>query len=128
MTLTWLYLAIGGALGSMGRYFVTTTIGQKIGTALPYGTMTVNVLGSFAMGALVAWLARHLPDNQQQLRILLATGFLGGFTTFSAFSLDVMTLYERGEGLMALGYALLTVVASVLALAFALYLFRPSLG
>lgn len=124
----WLYVAIGGAFGAMGRYGFMSLVGRRFGDAFPYGTLGANVLGSFAMGALVALLARYLPPMQQEMRALLAVGFLGAFTTFSTFSLDVMVLYERGQWMAALGYITLSVVLCVAALALALFLFRPHMG
>lgn len=124
----WLYVALGGAMGAMGRYGMMSLIGRRMGEAFPYATLGVNVLGSFAMGVLVALLARYLPPMQQEIRLLLGVGFLGAFTTFSAFSLDVLTLYERGQWAAALVYMLVSVVLCVAALALALYLFRPTMG
>lgn len=126
--MTWLYVAIGGAFGAMGRYGLMSLIGRRMGDAFPYGTLAANVLGSFAMGALVAMLARYLPPMQHELRALLAVGFLGAFTTFSAFSLDVVVLYERGQWAAAAAYIAVSVVLCVAALALALYLFRPNMG
>lgn len=126
--MTWLYVALGGAFGAVSRYGFMSVIGRRLGDAFPYGTLAVNVLGSFAMGALVALLARYLPPVQHEIRSFVAVGFLGAFTTFSAFSLDVVVLYERGQWGAALAYIALSVTACVAALALALYLFRPSVG
>ena len=108
-----LQVAIGGALGASGRYLTTTAVARLMGKSFPWGTMTVNVLGSFAMGVLVVMLA-HLSGNR--FAPLLMTGVLGGFTTFSAFSLDAATLYERGQVGPAAAYILASVILSVLAL------------
>lgn len=126
--MTWLYVALGGAGGAVSRYAVMSVLGRWLGFGFPYGTLAVNVLGSFAMGVLVALLARYLPPAQNEIRALIAVGFLGAFTTFSTFSLDVVTLYERGQWGVALFYVGLSVVACVMALMAGLYLFRPSLG
>lgn len=126
--MTWLYVAIGGAFGAMGRYGLMSLIGRRMSDAFPYGTLAANVLGSFLMGVLVAMLARYLPPMQHELRALLAVGFLGAFTTFSAFSLDVVVLYERGQWAAAAAYIAVSVVLCVAALALALYLFRPNMG
>lgn len=126
--MTWLYVAIGGAFGAMGRYGLMSLIGRRMGDVFPYGTLAANVLGSFLMGVLVAMLARYLPPMQQELRALVAVGFLGAFTTFSAFSLDVVVLYERGQWAAAAAYIAVSVVLCVAALALALYLFRPNMG
>ncbi len=116
-----LQVAIGGAAGSVLRYMTNVATGRFFGLGFPVGTLTVNVVGSFLMGALVVVLAekggmRHAP--------LLMTGLLGGFTTLSAFSLDTVTLWERGEQGLALGYVALTLVLSLGALVLALHLVR----
>ena len=105
-----LQVAIGGALGSMARYGVNILAGRL--TSLPLGTLTVNITGCFAMGLLASGLAFK---GGQHLAPLLLTGVLGGFTTFSAFALDTMTLWERGAGGMAIGYVLASVVLSLVA-------------
>jgi CrcB protein len=126
--MTWLYVALGGAGGALSRYVLMSAIGRRMGDAFPYGTLAANVLGSFAMGALVALLARYLPPHQHEMRALLAVGFLGAFTTFSTFSLDVIILYERGQWGAACLYMAISLIACVLALAAGLYLFRPVVG
>ena len=108
-----LQVALGGALGASGRYLTTTAVARLMGKSFPWGTMTVNVLGSFAMGVLVVLLA-HFSGNR--FAPLLMTGVLGGFTTFSAFSLDAATLYERGQVGPAAAYILASVILSVMAL------------
>ena len=105
----------GGGLGAVCRYLSGHAVARLAGLAFPWGTLFVNVAGSFLMGLLIAWLARRSMGDAN-LRLLLATGFLGGFTTFSAFSLDVVTLYERGEIGAAAGYVIASVVLSVSAL------------
>ena len=108
-----LQVAIGGALGASARYMTGIAMARLLGKGFPWGTLTVNVVGSFAMGALVVLLA-HLGGNRWAP--LLMTGVLGGFTTFSAFSLDAVTLYERGQTGVAAGYVAVSVVASIAAL------------
>lgn len=107
-------VAAGGALGASARYLTGIGIVRMLGhTGFPLGIITVNVLGSFLMGAFITLAAQR---GLTHLSPLVATGFLGGFTTFSAFSLETVTLWERGEiGLAAL-YVVLSVVLSVLAL------------
>jgi fluoride exporter len=100
-----LYVALGGGFGSWLRYAIGRSIGP---TAFPFATLTVNLVGSFAMGLVAGWLAQQGPGGESW-RLLLAVGLLGGFTTFSAFSLDIATLVQRG----ALGTAGLYVLASV---------------
>lgn len=98
---TLLHVALGGALGACARYLTGLATLRLIGPGFPWGTLIVNVLGSFVMGLLVVALA-HWGANR--MAPLLMTGVLGGFTTFSAFSLDAMTLWERGDSLAAAVY------------------------
>jgi CrcB protein len=114
-------VALGGALGASARYLVNVSVMRALGPGFPWATMAVNVAGSFLMGALVIWLAKR---GGQHLAPFLMTGVLGGFTTFSAYSLDVTTLWERGEVVQAAGYAVGSVVFSVGALFAAMWLFR----
>jgi len=111
-----LLVGIGGAIGSLARYGVSVAIGRLWGNPFPLGTLLINIAGSLAMGVLVGMLARLLPPNQNEIRLFAAVGVLGGFTTFSAFSLDAVTLVERGEWNQALLYAVLSVVVSIAAL------------
>jgi CrcB protein len=91
----------------------------------PWSTFVVNVAGSFAMGALIAWLtSRSQPPFHEQARLFLATGVLGGFTTFSAFSLDAVALWERGDMGLALAYVAASIVLSIGGLAAGLMLAR----
>ena len=113
MTGPLLQVALGGARGASLRYLTGVATLRLMGPGFPWGTLTVNVLGSFAMGVLVVTLA-HLGGNR--FAPLLMTGLLGGFTTFSAFSLDAVTLYERGEVALAGGYVAASVVLSLAAL------------
>lgn len=119
-----LLVGAGGALGAMGRYGIGVAVGHVWHGKLPLGTFTVNVLGSLAMGLLVGLLARYTPEWQPQARLFLAVGLLGGFTTFSSFSLDAMVLIERGQAGWALAYVLGSVVISILALFAGLLLVR----
>jgi CrcB protein len=104
---SWLAVAIGGAAGSVARYAVVLGAGHWLGTGFPFGTMIVNVAGSFVMGALAEIFALWWGNA---LRPLLMIGFLGGFTTFSSFSLDAVALFERG----AVGAAAIYVLGSVI--------------
>ncbi|WP_425099978.1 fluoride efflux transporter CrcB [Tropicibacter sp. S64] len=108
-----LQVALGGALGASGRYLTGLAATHLMGRGFPWGTLIVNILGSFAMGVIVVALA-HLGGNRYAP--LLMTGVLGGFTTFSAFSLDAVTLYERGQVSLAAGYVLASVLLSLGAL------------
>ena len=117
-----LLVMAGGALGSAARFLVGRATLKGFGPDFPYGTLTVNLIGGFAMGLLAGFLACH--SAGENWRLLLGVGVLGGFTTFSAFSLDVVTLIERGGLLTALGYTLASVAGSVIALFAGLSLVR----
>ncbi|WP_096784597.1 fluoride efflux transporter CrcB [Rhodobacter sp. CZR27] len=108
-----LQVALGGALGASARYLTNIASMRLFGSGFPIGTVFVNVLGSFLMGVLVVVLA-HKGGNRWAP--FLMTGILGGFTTFSAFSLDAATLYERGELGLAAVYVVVTVSLSLVAL------------
>lgn len=108
---------LGGAIGSAARFLVGRVALAAFGPAFPWGTLAVNLAGGLAMGAVAAWLARaSAPSGGEAARLLIAVGVLGGFTTFSAFSLEVAGMIERGDWSLALGYAIASVVGSVLAL------------
>lgn len=110
-----LLVMIGGAFGAMCRYQLGRLSFHLFGPGLPWGTLLANLIGGLAMGVLAGVLARAI-DNQESLRLLLGVGVLGGFTTFSAFSLETFGMIERGQVTLAVGYALLSVIGSVLAL------------
>jgi len=93
---TILYIAIGGALGSVCRYGLSTSLYRCFGQAFPFGTLAVNVIGSFLMGALSVLIIERFNHIDSALRSLLLIGFLGGFTTFSAFSLETLNLAING--------------------------------
>ena len=120
------YVALGGAIGSLLRYQagrgMTRWLGAEAVTAFPWATLTVNVVGSLAMGLLAGWLARH-GQGGEQWRLFLGVGVLGGFTTFSAFSLEMMLLIER-QPLQGMTYALVSVLAGVTALYLGLIVMR----
>lgn len=116
-------VAAGGAIGSVTRYLVGIASGRILGAAFPWGTLIINVTGSFLIGAFVGLFATRW-DLPQAMRIFLTVGICGGYTTFSTFSLDAWYLIERGETLASLGYMLASVVLSVLALIGALHLIR----
>lgn len=105
-----LQVAIGGALGASGRYLANVTLTRAFGAGFPWGTLAVNIVGSFIMGVLVIVLAKK---GANAYAPLLLTGMLGGFTTFSAFSLDALTLFERGQVATALGYVVGSVILSL---------------
>lgn len=109
-----LWVALGGAIGSAARYGVNVWSGRMFGTEFPWQTLIVNVAGCFIMGALTEMMALKL-NVGHETRAFLTTGILGGFTTFSAFSLDFAYLVERKQLAAAGGYALASVVISLLA-------------
>lgn len=119
-----LLVGAGGALGAMGRYGASVLVMRAGYTGFPYATLIVNILGSLAMGLLVGGLARLTPEWGREAQLFIATGLLGGFTTFSAFSLDAVTLMERGQGMNALAYILASVLASIVALFIGLWFMR----
>ncbi|GAB5461313.1 MULTISPECIES: fluoride efflux transporter CrcB [Hoeflea] len=118
-----LLVFVGGGFGAVARHLSGMAVMRAAGPGFPWGTMAVNIAGSLAMGLLIAWLARR-SSGDSELRLLLATGFLGGFTTFSAFSLDAVTLYERGALTAAAAYVIASVTVSILALFGGLWLAR----
>ena len=109
-----LWVALGGAVGSAARYGVNVWSGRMFGTEFPWHTLIVNVLGCFIMGVLTELMALKLHVSHET-RAFLITGILGGFTTFSAFSLDFAYLVERKQLAAAGGYALASVVISLIA-------------
>ncbi|MFC7536068.1 fluoride efflux transporter CrcB [Sphingomonas sp. GCM10030256] len=111
----YLLVFVGGGLGAALRHGVNRLC-MWLGTGFPAGTLTVNVLGSLLMGLLISLLAEG-PPASQGLRLFLATGLLGGFTTFSAFSLDALTLWERGQPALAALYVAGSVLLSLAAIA-----------
>lgn len=118
-----LLVAAGGAVGSVCRYLVGLATLRAFGPVFPWGTIAVNIAGSLAIGLLVELVARRF-NASAELRLLLVTGFLGGFTTFSAFSLDFIALYERGAMLAAGFYLSASVVLSIGAVIGGLHLGR----
>ncbi|ORE96607.1 camphor resistance protein crcb [Stappia sp. 22II-S9-Z10] len=107
-----LCVALGGAIGALGRFWANIVISGLAGAALPYATFAVNVLGSFLIGVLATLLA-----GRMALTALVVTGMLGGFTTFSTFSIETVRLIEAGRWAVGLGYALLSVASCVAAAA-----------
>src|SRR3989338_5851406 len=105
MPMQWLWVGIGGALGSLLRFFLQGRIQVAHGGAFPWGTLAVNLAGSAAIGALAALFAASGAPSRQ-LRLFLMVGILGGFTTFSSFSLENLELLRAGEGRLALFYVL----------------------
>lgn len=118
-----LAIALGGAIGAVGRHYVSVAMTLLLGHGFPWGTVVVNIAGSFLMGALIETMALVWSPTVE-MRALLTVGVLGAFTTFSTFSLDVATLYERGATLQSVVYVVASVVVSILALFAGLRLMR----
>lgn len=116
-------VAAGGAIGAGLRHLVNLATLRLFGSGFPWGTLTVNIIGSLAMGLFTAWLVRRT-GSSAELRLLVATGLFGGFTTFSAFSLDFAVLYERGALMQAFSYVAASVLLSIGALFVGLWVAR----
>lgn len=119
-----LAVAAGGAIGAAMRHGVSLLAVRHLPPGWPHATFAVNILGSMLMGLLIGWLAFKGQGEPQELRLFLATGVLGGFTTFSAFSLEVANFVRSGDVAKATIYALLSVVLGLLALFLGLWLAR----
>lgn len=119
----WVAVAGGGALGAMARHGVSRLSLHFLGSNFPWGTLCANVVGSLTMGVLIAWLAAKEPHNPA-LRAFLTVGLLGAFTTFSTFSLDVVTLYRDRAIAIAGAYLLASVILSIAGLLAGLVLGR----
>jgi CrcB protein len=116
---------LGGGLGSLARYGVTLAALRLLGAGFPWGTLSVNVVGSATMGAFAGWLMTRTPGpGHDAFRLFFMTGILGGFTTFSAYSLDTVALWEKGAPVEAVVYAVGSVVASFAVLVAALIAVR----
>lgn len=120
---TTLLIGAGGAIGAMARYLLSSLVTQVMGTQFPWGILCVNIAGCFAMG-LVAGTGLHAMPLSDGMKAFLAAGILGGFTTFSAFSLDAVQLVERGQFLDAALYVIASVAGSIAALIAGLALVR----
>ena len=121
---TLLQVALGGAIGAAARFGVGAALFRP-GAGFPVGVLAVNVIGSFLMGLVVVYLGQKMLAH---LNPFLMTGVLGGFTTFSAFSLEAYTLFERGEVGQAALYVALSVILSIAALVAGIYIMRGVLA
>jgi CrcB protein len=113
--MAYLLVAIGGAAGAAARYGVAQWVNSRLGWTFPWGTLTVNVTGSFIIGVLLTLLVARGSDPT--LRLLLVTGFLGGYTTFSSFSFETITLLHAQQWLLALLYVAGSLLLGLLACA-----------
>lgn len=123
----YLIVFLGAGIGGALRHGVNVMAARLWGFDFPFGTLAINIVGSLVMGLVVGYFAL-LGDAPQQVRLFIATGVLGGFTTFSAFSLETVLLYERGQWAGGTVYVLASVLASIGALAAALGFVRGMLG
>jgi CrcB protein len=123
----YLIVFLGAGIGGALRHGTNLLAARLIGTSFPYGTLTVNIVGSLIMGLFAAYFAFRGGDGQHW-RLFLTTGILGGFTTFSTFSLDTAVLWERGDLMGTALYVLGSVILSILALFLALWLGRSLLA
>lgn len=122
-----IYVMTGGAIGSALRYLMMSFIGRLIISPFPFGAIAVNIIGSFLMGVWIAIIANWLPERSRDLHLLFAVGVLGGFTTFSAFSLDIFYLIERTEYNQAGIYIISSVLLSVVAFVAGMWLAKVAL-
>jgi CrcB protein len=120
---SFLLVGLGGAIGAMARHGANIAIGS-LPNGFPAATLLVNVTGSVAMGLLVGYLAQATPQYQSEIRLFLAVGVFGGFTTFSSFSLDTITLIERGDSFLAFVYVAGSVLLAVAGLMMGLWAMR----
>ncbi|TPG40302.1 fluoride efflux transporter CrcB [Sphingomonas koreensis] len=118
-----LLVMLGGALGSGARYLVGKATLAWLGPNYPWGTLTVNLVGGLLMGLVIGILTR-MSGGQDPVRLFVAVGALGGFTTFSSFALDAVNMIERGDVVTALVYALVSVIGAILGVLAGLHLMR----
>ncbi|WP_109807617.1 fluoride efflux transporter CrcB [Sphingosinithalassobacter portus] len=118
-----LIVMLGGAIGAGGRHMIGKLSLLWFGPGYPWGTLAANLIGGLLMGLLVGAMAR-VGAGGEQWRLFLGTGILGGFTTFSTFSLDAMVMIERGDWTGMLGYVLISVIGAIAAVAAGLTLVR----
>ena len=118
-----LFIAAGGAIGAVGRYGVMTVVSHLFGAGYPYGTLIVNLIGSFFLGGLVEGL-KYFSAISNELQVFLIVGILGSFTTFSTFSMDVVVLMQRNEMFAAGLYVLGSIAVSIGGLFLAMVMFR----
>ena len=122
----YLVVFVGAGIGGSIRHGMNIWVAHVLGTHFPWHTFIINILGSLVMGLVAGWFIEHGDDGH--LRLFLATGILGGFTTFSAYSLDAVLLWERNEHLLAALYVGGSVVGAIGALMLALWIVRTLLA
>ena len=121
--MAYIVVFLGGGLGAALRHGINLAVARMLGAGFPYATFFINVTGSFVMGLIAAWFA-FKGDASQHWRLFLTTGILGGYTTFSTFSLDAALLYERGQLALAAAYVIGSVVLGLIGLFAGLALVR----
>lgn len=125
--MSYLVVFVGAGLGGAARHGMNIGVARLMGTHFPWHTLVINILGSIVMGAVIGWFAERV-GAAGHLRLFLATGVLGGFTTFSAFSLDAVLLWERNQHLLAALYVGGSVAGSIAGLALALWIMGKALA
>ena len=121
---SFLTVALGGAIGASARYGLSVAMLRLYGPSFPLGTFLANIIGGLLMGLLMGWLIREAPDGSNSIRLFAGVGVLGGFTTFSAFSLEAMRMLESKSYGIFFGYVGASVVLSIAAVALGLFLMR----
>ena len=125
--MSYLVVFVGAGIGGAMRHGMNIGVARLMGSHFPWHTLVINILGSIVMGLLTAWFAERV-GAAGHLRLFLATGIMGGFTTFSAFSLDAVLLWERNEHLLAVLYVGGSVAGSIAGLALALWIMGKALA
>ena len=123
---SFLSVALGGAIGASARHGLGIITLRVFGPGFPMGTFLVNIIGGLLMGLLVGWLVREMPANANTIRLFAGVGVLGGFTTFSAFSLDAMRMLETKAYGLFFGYVGASVILSIAAVGLGLFLMRAA--
>jgi CrcB protein len=124
---SYLVVFVGAGIGGAARHGMNIWVARLLGSHFPWHTLTINILGSIVMGLITGWFAERI-GAAGHLRLFLATGVMGGFTTFSAFSLDAVLLWERHEYLMAALYVGGSVAGAIAGLALALWIMGKALA
>lgn len=120
---TYLLVGVGGAAGALARFLIANFSYQRLGHQFPYATLTANLIGSLAIGFLYFWLINRF-SMDAELRALLIVGFLGAFTTFSAFSVESLILLEQGAWMKSAAYILVSVTGCIAAAAAGMFIAR----
>lgn len=121
---SFLTVALGGAIGASARHGLSLAMLRFFGPGFPIGTLLANVIGGLLMGVLMGWLVREMPTESNSIRLFAGVGVLGGFTTFSAFSLDALRMLETKSYGLFFGYVGASVILSIAAVALGLFIMR----